>query len=289
MLEFINILRPHHWVKNILIFLPLLASHEINNLTIKYSILALISFSLIASCGYIFNDFIDLKSDKLHPYKKKRAIASGKVTKLQSKVIVIFLLLAAILISEQINLQFTLTILVYFFLTIVYSIIVKKKIILDIIFLSTFYTIRIYAGSQATDIFISTWLFTFSIFFFFSLASVKRQTELVFLSINKKTILKGRGYEIADLPIITMMTICSGYLSIFILAFYINSEDVIKLYSNPQYLWAVCFVLLYWITRIIFVSKRGLMHFDPIIYASTDKVSYVCLIIILFFITVSVI
>ena len=92
MLNYINILRPHHWVKNILVFIPLLVSHEINDLTLKYSILAFISFSLIASCGYIFNDIVDLKSDKLHPYKKKRALASGKITKLQSKLIIIYLI-----------------------------------------------------------------------------------------------------------------------------------------------------------------------------------------------------
>jgi 4-hydroxybenzoate polyprenyltransferase len=178
---------------------------------------------------------------------------------------------------------------IYFLLTVIYSISIKKKIIIDIIVLSIFYTIRIYAGSQATGIFISTWLLTFSIFFFFSLATVKRQTELIFLSKNRKTNIKGRGYKITDLPIINIMAVCSGYLSIVILAFYINSEEVIELYSNPDFLWGVCFVLLYWITRIIFVASRGLMHFDPIIYASKDKESYICLIMILFFITSSVI
>ena len=289
MLNYINILRPHHWVKNILVFIPLLVSHEINDLTLKYSILAFISFSLIASCGYIFNDIVDLKSDKLHPYKKKRALASGKITKLQSKLIIIFLLLAVTLISSQINLEFFFTVATYFLLTIIYSISIKKKIILDIIILSIFYTIRIYAGSQATGIFISTWLLTFSIFFFFALATIKRQTELVYLVKKKKTNIKGRGYKITDLPIITIMAVCAGYLSIVTLAFYINSEEVIKLYSNPVFLWGVCFVLLYWITRIIFVANHGLMHFDPIIYASKDKVSYICLIIILFFITASII
>ena len=253
MINYINILRPHHWVKNILVFIPLLASHEINDLTLKYSILAFISFSLVASCGYVFNDIVDFRSDKLHPYKKKRALASGKITKLQSKLIIILVLFAATLVSSQINLEFIFTVVIYFLLTIIYSICIKKKIILDIIVLSIFYTIRIYAGSQATDIIISTWLLTFSIFFFFSLATIKRQTELVYLVKKKKTTIKGRGYKISDLPIITIIAICTGYLSIATLAFYINSEEVIKLYSNPVFLWGVCFVLLYWITRIIFV------------------------------------
>tara|TARA_B100001057_G_C22861191_1_gene954562 strand:- start:2116 stop:2985 length:870 start_codon:yes stop_codon:yes gene_type:complete len=289
MLNYIHILRPHHWVKNILIFIPLLASHEINDLTLKNSIFAFIAFSLIASCGYIFNDMVDLKSDKINPYKKKRPLASGKVTKSQCKLIIIFLLFAVTLISVQINLKFLCTVIIYFLLTVIYSIILKKKIILDIIVLSIFYTIRIFAGSQATDILISTWLFTFSIFIFFSLAAVKRQIELVYLVKIKKTNVKGRGYKVTNLPIITMMAICSGYLSIVILAFYINSDEVIKLYSSPYFLWGVCFVLLYWITRIIFTASSGLMHLDPIIYASKDKISYICLIIILFFITASII
>mgnify|MGYP001028614549 CR=1 FL=1 len=289
MLNYFNFLRPYHWIKNTLVFIPMLASHQINELTLKYSILAFISFSLIASCGYIFNDIVDLKSDKLHPYKKNRLLASKKVTKLESKFIMLFLLIFAFFISSLINIKFSFIILIYFLLSLIYSINLKKKIILDIIILSLFYALRIFGGSQATDIFISPWLISFSIFFFFSLSAMKRQAELVQTIKHKKKEIKGRGYRTEDLNIITSIALSTGYLSIAILAFYINSEEVLKLYSNSLFLWGVCFVLFYWITKIIFAANRGLIYIDPVIYAVTDKISYFCGIVILFFIIMSII
>ena len=199
MLNYFNFLRPYHWIKNTLVFIPMLASHQINDLSLKYSLLAFLSFSLIASCGYVFNDIIDLKSDKLHPYKKNRLLASGKVTKLESKFIIFFLLIFVILISSLINIKFSIIILIYFLLSLIYSFNLKKKIILDIIILSLFYVLRIFGGSQATDIYISPWLISFSIFFFFSLAAIKRQAELVQTIKYKKRQIKGRGYKIEDL------------------------------------------------------------------------------------------
>ena len=289
MLNYLNFLRPYHWIKNTLVFIPMLASHQINDLSLKYSLLAFLSFSLIASCGYVFNDIIDLKSDKLHPYKKNRLLASGKVTKLESKFIIFFLLIFVILISSLINIKFSIIILIYFLLSLIYSFNLKKKIILDIIILSLFYVLRIFGGSQATDIYISPWLISFSIFFFFSLAAIKRQAELVQTIKYKKRQIKGRGYKIEDLNIITSIALCTGYLSIVILAFYINSEEVLKLYSNTFFLWGVCFVLFYWITKIIFAANHGFIYTDPVIYAITDKISYLCGFIILFFITMSII
>ena len=128
----------------------------------------------------------------------------------------------------------------------------------------------------------------FCYIFFFSLAAVKRLAELVYLVKNKKNKTAGRGYKAIDLPIINSMSLCSGYISIVVLAFYINSPEVIVLYSNPNYLWGICCVIFYWITMIILVANRGNMLHDPVIYASTDKVSYICLFLILFFLTAGI-
>lgn len=288
MLQLINFLRPHHWIKNFLIFVPIIASHQFDIFIFKNTILAFISFSLIASCGYVFNDLLDVKTDKINPYKKKRLFASGSINLTKSLILILILFSISIFFSTKINTQYLLIIILYFFSSIFYSYLLKKIIILDIIVLSSFYVLRIFAGSLATDIKISLWLLSFATFFFFSLAAVKRLTELVYLikyNKNKKT---GRGYKAIDLPIINSMSLCSGYISIVVLAFYINSPEVIVLYSNPNYLWGICGVIFYWITKIILVANRGDMHHDPVIYASTDKVSYICLFLILFFLTVGI-
>ena len=288
MFQLLNFLRPHHWIKNFLIFVPIIASHQFDIFTIKNTILAFISFSLIASCGYVFNDLLDVKTDKLNPYKKKRMFASGSINLTESLIVILILFSISIFFSIKINTQYILIIILYFFSSIFYSYLLKKIIILDIIVLSSFYVLRIFAGSLATDIKISLWLFSFATFFFFSLAAVKRLAELVYLVKNKKNKTAGRGYKAVDLPIINSMSLCSGYISIVVLAFYINSPEVIVLYSNPNYLWGICGVIFYWITMIILVANRGDMHHDPVIYASTDKVSYICLFLILFFLTLGI-
>jgi len=280
MVKYFYILRPHHWVKNLLIFVPILASHNIDETSLIYSFLAFICFSLIASSGYIFNDIIDFNSDKYHPLKKKRLLAAGKISKAECYKIILLLTFVSIIISSQINVNFTYIILIYLISSFIYSKYLKKIIILDIFVLSIFYTLRVYAGSEATNIFISVWLFAFSTFFFLSLAAVKRQIELANSIKIKKTQIKGRGYTISDLPIVSTIAVCSGYISIVIFVLYINSPKIIKLYSNPEFLWGICFILLYWITRLIFLAGKGSVHYDPIVYATKDKSSYICLAII---------
>ena len=228
------------------------------------------------------------KQTNLILIKKKRLFASGSINLTQSLIVILILFSISIFFSIKINTQYLLIIILYFFSSIFYSYLLKKIIILDIIVLSSFYVLRIFAGSLATDIKISLWLFSFATFFFFSLAAVKRLTELVYLIKNKKNRITGRGYKAIDLPIINSMSLCSGYISIVVLAFYINSPEVIVLYSNPNYLWGICCVIFYWITMIILVANRGNMLHDPVIYASTDKVSYICLFLILFFLTAGI-
>ncbi len=289
MLLYLKFLRPYQWVKNFLIFIPILSSHQINEVSLKNSILAFISFCFVSSAGYIINDIFDYKSDKNHPYKKKRPYASGKIKKLDAVILIISLLALTLLTSFlHLNFKFLLTVLTYFILTSIYTIYLKQINILDIITLSGFFTLRIYGGSQATDISISLWLLAFSVFFFFSLAAVKRQAEIVNTLKIKKLNIIGRSYNVNDIKLITIVGLISGYISIIILTFYIKSNEVTKLYSNPNFLLGCCVVLFYWISRIVYVTNKGFMHYDPIIYAFTDKQSYVCLILILLLVTVSI-
>jgi 4-hydroxybenzoate polyprenyltransferase len=264
-----------------LIFLPLIASHQFNFHTVSLSTLAFISFCLVASSVYVVNDLLDLTADRAHPRKKKRPFASGKIPISIGTRIAIFFISLGFLVATFVGFNFLLLIIAYYFLTTIYSVYFKKLIIMDIFILAGLYTLRIIAGSLATQIPLSVWLLAFSMFFFLSLASVKRLAELVDNSKRGSLKVTGRGYHADDLPIVTMIAIGSGYVSILVLALYINSPAVTQLYRSPQVLWGVCVVCLYWISKTIMTAYRGNMHDDPLIYATKDTESRLCLLLVI--------
>jgi len=287
-LFYIKSLRPHQWIKNFLIFIPLLAAHQINKETIILAIQMFVSFSFIASSVYIFNDLIDLKADKSHPRKRYRPFASGKISVSHGKILALFLIVLGTMISLSISYSFLVILLIYFLISSAYSIFLKQKIIIDICILAVLYTIRIIAGGVVLNINLSVWLLAFSLFFFFSLAAVKRQAELVDLIKRKKLKSLNRGYQVKDLPIISMAALAAGYVSVLIMAFYVNSPDIVKLYSQPIALWGICLILIFWITKMIIVTHRGYMHDDPIVFAVKDFSSQICLLLIILFLSVGI-
>ena len=149
--------------------------------------------------------------------------------------------------------------------------------------LAGLYTMRILAGGVATGIELSVWLFAFSIFFFFSLAAVKRQAELVDMAERGTLTAKGRGYHVEDMPIISMVGLAAGYISVLVMALYVNSPAVRELYALPDALWGICCVLLYWLTRMALLTHRGSMHDDPVVFAAKDRVSQLCFVVMLGF------
>jgi len=172
----------------------------------------------------------------------------------------------------------------YYVLTTAYSLYLKRHIVVDICVLAGLYTMRIVAGGVATGIPLSVWLLAFSIFFFLSLAAVKRQAELVDNVKQGQFKSSGRGYDVNDLPIISMVSISAGYVAVLVMALYVNSPSVMVLYAHPEALWGVCAILLYWITRTIMVAHRGAMHDDPVVYAAKDRLSQISFLAILAFI-----
>lgn len=285
-MHYLNVIRIHHWVKNILIFIPILASHKINIENLVLTSFMFFSFSLIASAGYIFNDLIDIKSDKNHPSKKFRPIARGIISKQEALFVALLILILGFSISIRINLNFFLLLIFYLITSVSYSLYFKKKIIIDILILSILYTYRIYASSITLEIYLSVWLLAFSIFIFFSLASIKRLTEI--LKLNNSKSLKERGYKKEDSLIINIAALCSGYLSVLVLALYINSNEVSDLYSHPYVLFGSCIVMVFWITRISIITNRKQMNYDPIVFASKDLTSYISLILMVFFAFLSI-
>ncbi len=286
--SYLKCLRPHQWLKNFLIFIPLLASHQIYQEKIIMACLMFASLSLMASSVYIINDLIDLKADRAHPLKRHRMLASRKISASQGKFLAFFLFLFSVIIGLNINKIFIIILLLYFLISNFYSFFLKKIIILDICTLAILYTTRIIAGGVVLEIELSVWLLAFSLFFFFSLAAIKRQAELVDLAKRKKLKSINRGYKTNDLPIISTSALGTGYISVLIMAFYVNSPEVIKLYSQPKALWGICMILLFWITKISIITQRGEMHYDPIVFAVKDLVSQFCFICVILFVSIGI-
>ena len=277
----VKLIRPHQWMKNLLVFIPMLAGHQFTkNATFK-SFLAFCAFSMIASGIYIVNDLFDIQSDRQNPEKRKRSIASGNVLVLRAILICFFLLIGGLTIAGLINTNLLLISILYVISTIVYSIYVKRFIIIDICFLSMFYTLRLLAGSEASEVTLSFWLAAFSTFFFFSLASIKRLNELVESTSRGSLKIKGRGYHSEDLSIISQIATTSGLTAVLIMALYLNSNEVIVLYKFPQALWGICLVLLFWVNRFIVLANRGKIYGDPIVFSIKDRISYYSGLIIL--------
>ncbi|HEY0214513.1 MAG TPA: UbiA family prenyltransferase [Paenirhodobacter sp.] len=269
----LKLLRPHQWLKNILVFVTLLVGHMFDWYSLLMALLAFISFSLVASSAYINNDLLDLAADRVHPRKRKRPLASGAVPIERGTVVWPLLLLAGAGVALLVGLKFFAVMAVYYVVTTAYSLKLKRYMVIDIFVLALLYTLRIFAGAVAIGVSPSIWLTAFSIFFFFSLAAVKRQAELVDASKTNRGEVAGRGYLLEDMPIISMMGLASGYVSVLVMVLYTNSPEVRELYASPRILWGISGVLLCWITYMVMRTNRGEMHDDPVIFATRDTVS----------------
>ena len=280
---YIKQIRVYQWIKNILLFLPFILAHKLFNTEIIANVaISFVSFSALASFVYILNDLMDLEADRIHPRKKFRPLASGKITLFRAFQLLPLLLIVSFGLSLIfLPIYFTFILISYALTNIIYSIYAKKIMVLDIIILSSFYSIRIIAGAIAAGVIISPWLIEFSIFFFFSLAALKRFSELLNLKEHNQTSAKRRGYLVTDLYLVQSFGVISGYISVLIISFYVHSDAVILLYKSPEILWAISPCLLFWISRIWILAHRGLMNDDPIVFTGKDKVSYLIGLIII--------
>jgi 4-hydroxybenzoate polyprenyltransferase len=270
----IRALRPHQWAKNVLLFVPLLAAHRTGDLALVGScVLAYVSFCLCASSVYVLNDMLDLQSDRAHVRKSKRPFASGDLPVRVGFVLVPALIAAAAFVASTLPVQFLLVLAGYYVLTTAYSLVLKGMILVDAIALAGLYTLRIVAGAVAVGVALSFWLLLFSVFLFLSLAMVKRYAELDSLRRRGQLQAAGRDYDVEDLPMLESVGISAGYVSVLILALYVNSPGTLLLYRRPEILWLLCVLLLYWITRIWMKTHRGKMHDDPVVFAMRDRVS----------------
>jgi len=273
---YLDALRPHQWLKNLLVFVPMLAAHRLDLAAAAPSLLAFAAFALVASGAYVMNDLVDLAADRAHPRKRTRPFASGRVPIAHGTWMAVGLVLGGGAVAATVGPDFLLVVLAYVVVTAAYSSVLKRHAVVDICVLAGLYTLRLIAGGVATGISLSVWLLAFSIFFFLSLAAVKRHAELVDNARRRQSQPVGRGYHVDDLPLVSQMAIGSGYVSVLVLALYLTSPDVTELYAEPAMLWGICPILLYWLSRMVMVAHRGGMHDDPIVFAVKDRTSWIC-------------
>lgn len=266
-------IRVYQWVKNALVFLPVMTSHQLSQTSFINGVIAFFSFSFVASFVYVLNDVLDIPSDRNHHSKKNRPFASGDLGIRWAFVLMPSLLVLSLGLSLLLPQKYMMWILIYLALNVAYSFYLKQTVIIDILILASMYTLRIYAGSAATGIEISSWLLIFSTLFFFSLACVKRYVELV-RSQNKITS-SGRGYRQVDAPIVQSIGVGSGLISVLIILFYARDPQVMGLYKNQHLLWLWSPIFLFWISRIWLLANRNEVADDPILFAVKDRISWI--------------
>ncbi len=271
-------LRPHQWAKNLLLFVPLALTPAQASDTGKWLVLlaAFACWSAVASAGYLANDALDVAADRADPEKRNRPFASGALPVRAGVGAGIALgLLALGLATAVAPLAFVIHLVLYLVLTLVYSLYVKRLLLLDVLLLAGLYTLRLLAGGAAVEIALTPWLLAFSLFFFLGLAFAKRYGELQRITRLAANNQSSRAYRTDDLELLMTLGATSAYLSVLVLCLYINSDHVSQQYPRPGALWFLAPLLLYWVSRIWFVAKRGELPGDPVAFAVRDRVSLV--------------
>lgn len=267
--------RTHQWAKNSLVFVPVLTAHKLTDVhALLLGAIAFVSFSLLASAVYLLNDLRDLEADRAHATKRNRPLASGQVSISLGALSSLVLLAAGLGLGLLCGRVFLVFAGIYLASNLAYSAWFKRVVMLDVVVLACFYTLRLLAGGAGTGIGVSDWLLAFSVFFFFGLAMVKRYSELRGLALQEGSTAVGRGYLRTDLEPIGTFGAASGMISVLVLVLYVMSPDVRLLYRHPTALLLLCPLFLYWITRLWFKANRGEVPQDPVVFALTDRTSY---------------
>lgn len=268
-------IRLHQWLKNLLVFVPILAAHNWQNREALTAATAMFfAFGFIASGAYVINDLIDLPSDRSHPSKRQRPIAAGQIQVSTAIVIAIGFILVGLVSAAAISGRAVLVLGVYLVSSVVYSLSLKRFVIVDALTLAGLYTLRIIGGATVVGVTPSVWLLAFSGFIFLSLGLVKRCSELDRMARLNQMTTPGRGYRVSDDLMLKMMGVTSGYMATLVAALYINSAPAKEQYRTPEALWFICPFLLYWVSRMWIKTARGEMHDDPLVYSGKDPVSW---------------
>ncbi|MFP7756164.1 UbiA family prenyltransferase [Thermodesulfobacteriota bacterium B35] len=271
----IRALRPLHWLKNLLVLVPLFTSGLfVLPRPWLYAGLGFLALSFTASAGYLVNDLVDLEADRAHPTKCRRPLASSSISRGQAMMTALVLLVLATGTGIILGTGFLEGIGIYFAVTLSYSLWLKMIPVVDVIVLGLLFTIRIIVGCAAISVVPSFWLLAFSLFFFLSIALAKRFVELkAMIAVGNNSLIR-RGYRAEDRDMISSMGVASGYVSVLVLALYVNSDQIRTLYRHPHVFWGLCLLVLYWNSRTWFLAHRGALREDPVLFAATDGISW---------------
>lgn len=268
--------RAYQWVKNLLLFVPIALAHRLTDAeAILACVLGFIAFSFTASAVYIVNDIVDREHDRQHPRKRHRPIAAGHISVGAASGIALVLVASALVITlTTLPSSFALWLGFYAVVTSLYSFVLKRLVLVDVIALAGLYSLRIAAGGAASDVPVSTWLLGFSLFLFMSLAFLKRYTELLDTIERDGRVVSGRGYHAGDANFVLVAGTALGFVAVLVFTLYVNAPQVQTLYTRPHLMWLVAPCLVYWISHLWLSAHRGAMHDDPIVFAVRDGMSW---------------
>jgi len=268
-------LRPHQWIKNLLVFVPMVAAHRIGEPALWLaSGMAFASFALVASAVYVMNDLADLANDRRHPGKRRRPFASGALPLAAGLVLAPAALAAGIVPAAFLPSAFAGWLGAYFVASTAYSIGLKKVFGLDVLLLAALYAMRLAAGGAVTGIVLSEWLIAFCACLFVSLALVKREAELHAVARGGGDRAQGRAYRTRHLRAVRTAGALAAVGAVAVLAVYVLRPDVTSLYASPRVLWLWCPVVGLWLAHLWRRTARGHMHDDPIVFALGDPWSH---------------
>ncbi|MET1027255.1 MAG: UbiA family prenyltransferase, partial [Dongiaceae bacterium] len=273
--SWIHLLRPHQWLKNSLVAVPLLIGHNFLLITVMETLLAFVAFSICASSVYIVNDLVDVQADRAHPTKRTRPFASGELSVIAGALLAIALVVFAFALAAVISPAFLGMLAIYFATASAYSFYLKRKMLIDVVTLAGLYTLRVVAGAVAGNLEVSQWILAFSMYLFLALALIKRHAEMTIRFDAGLPNPTNRNYRSGDLSVIAGLAAAAGYSAVLVFALYVSSDTALGRFSHPQILWLACPVLLFWISRMLLMSHRHLLHDDPIIFAVKDRVSWI--------------
>ena len=274
LLDYFQALRPCHWIKNILVFVPLVAAHETKPELYLMAAGVFTALSACASGTYLWNDLFDLPHDRRHQNKRHRPLASGKIRLLQALSIGTVLVTSGLIIAFWLSITVGLCVLLYVILTFAYSLLFKRKTFIDVIALAVLFALRVLAGAAVVSVALSHWFIAFSFFIFLALALVKRQCDLYALREANQAESSGRAYFVKDLAVLAALGASSSFASTLVLALYIRSPEVHGYYARPEFLWGICLLLVYWLGRMMLLANRGAVGDDPVVFAMGDRASW---------------
>lgn len=272
--DYVRALRPHQWVKNVLVFIPLVAAHETQPWLYAVTTAVFVALSACASGTYLLNDLLDLPYDRQHTSNRQRPMAAGKVSLLSIMGVGAVLVTGGLGLAFWLSLWVGLSVFGYLIVSLAYSLLIKRQVFLDVVTLALLYAVRVFVGAITASIPLSPWFLAFFLFVFLTLAVVKRQHELRALHQSGGTNAAGRAYVADDLGAMTALAAGSGFAAVVVFALYTQSSAVQTLYSHPVFLWAICPLLLYWLGRLTLLANRGAVADDPVVFALRDRVSW---------------